>query len=209
MPEAVELAEGVTAPIVGLIFGIAVILVLNMVVDRFTGSKGDALKIHQTHEEMYHQSSIIHNRSKMLRSGIIMLTALALHNIPEGIAIGAGGSRGYALGAIIALMITLHNIPEGMAVAAPLLAGGVGKAKVVLLVALCGFTTVIGGLIGLLLGNMSDFAVAISLAAAGGAMLYVVFGEIIPQTVVMTKSRAAPLITLAGIIIGLIIVQIR
>jgi ZIP family zinc transporter len=137
-----------------------------------------------------------------------MLAAIALHNIPEGIAIGAGGSHDYALGALIALMITLHNIPEGMAVAAPLLAGGVGKLKVVLLTAVCGFTTVIGGLIGGLIGNISDFALAMSLAAAGGAMLYVVFGEIIPQSIVMTKSRAAPLITLAGIIIGLIIAQL-
>jgi ZIP family zinc transporter len=105
-------------------------------------------------------------------------------------------------------MITLHNIPEGMAVAAPLLAGGVGKLRVVFLTAVCGTTTVMGGLIGVLIGNISGFAVAISLSAAGGAMLYVVFGEIIPQSVVMTESRSAPLITLSGIIAGLIITQL-
>jgi len=206
MPEAVELAGGrIEAPVAGLVFGVGIILVLNRVVDRITGSTGE---IHHTHEELYHQSSIIKNRTKMIRSGIIMLSALALHNIPEGIAIGAGGSHDEGLGVLIALMILLHNIPEGMAVAAPLLAGGISKLKVVLLTALCGFTTVIGGVIGVLIGEISDFAVAMSLAAAGGAMLYVVFGEIIPQTVVMTKSRAAPLITLAGVIIGLIIAQL-
>jgi ZIP family zinc transporter len=207
MPEAFALS-GITAVVPGLIFGVGIILLLNRVVDRITEGKNGGHSLHLTHEELYHQSQFIHNRQKLLRSGMIMLAAIALHNLPEGIAIGAGGSRDNALGAIIALMIALHNIPEGMAVAAPLIAGGVGKVKVVLLTAVCGVATVTGGLIGVLIGNISDFAVSISLSAAGGAMLYVVFGEIIPQSVVMTKSRIAPLITLSGIIIGLIIARI-
>ncbi|MDR2531447.1 MAG: ZIP family metal transporter [Oscillospiraceae bacterium] len=207
MPEAVELS-GITVSIFGLILGIVVVMLLNRIVDKITEAKDGGYNIHHTHEELYHQSPVIHNRSKMLRSGIIMLTAIGLHNIPEGIAIGAGGSRDYHLGAIIAIMIALHNIPEGMAVAAPLLAGGFNKRKAVLLTALAGSLTILGALVGILIGNISDFAVALSLSSAGGAMLYVVFGEIIPQSVVITKSRAAPLITLFGIIIGLIITVI-
>jgi len=207
LPEAVELS-GYTAAISGLILGIAVILVLSRVVDRITGFSADDLKIHQTHESLYHQSDVIKSRSKLMRSGIIMLAAISLHNIPEGIAIGAGGSHDFNLGVLIALMITLHNIPEGMAVAAPLLAGGISKRKAVLLTTASGAPTVLGGVIGVLIGNVSDFAVAISLSVAGGAMLYVVFGEIIPQSVVMTKSRIAPLVTLFGMVLGFLLTMV-
>jgi ZIP family zinc transporter len=211
MPEAMELlseTNGVTISVLGLILGVLIIMLLNRIVDKITEAKDDNLKIHHTHEELYHQAAVIKNRSKMLRSGIIMLTAIGLHNIPEGVAIGAGGSHDFSLGVLIAVMIALHNIPEGMAIATPLLAGGLSKAKVVLWTTLCGTTTVFGALIGVIIGNISEIAVALSLSAAGGAMLYVVFGEIIPQSVVMTKSRAAPLITLFGIIIGMIITMI-
>jgi ZIP family zinc transporter len=211
MPEAIEVLEeagfieGAVTAVSGLVLGVLIIMLLNSIVDRITKSKSN---IHSTHEELYHQGSVIHNRSKLLRSGIIMLTAIGLHNIPEGIAIGAGGSYDYRLGILISLMIALHNIPEGMAIAAPLLAGGVSRRKVIFWTTMCGTTTVLGALLGVLIGNISDIAVALSLSAAGGAMLYVVFGEIIPQSAVITKSRAAPLITLFGIITGFIITMI-
>jgi ZIP family zinc transporter len=207
LPEAIELS-GIAASITGVIIGIIIILLLNKIIDRISRLSDDNMKIHHTHEEMYHQKQVIHNRTKMLRSGIIMLTAISLHNIPEGIAIGAGGSYDSSLGALIAIMVTLHNVPEGMAVAAPLLAGGMSKTKAVLWTTVSGAPTVLGCIIGLLIGYVSSFAVAISIAAAGGAMLYVVFGEIIPQSVVMTKSRIAPLITLFGILLGLMITRI-
>jgi len=207
MPEAVELS-GVLASISGLILGIVVVMALSRSVDKITELKGENLKVHHTHEELYHQSQVIHSQSKMVRSGFIMLTAIGLHNIPEGLAIGAGGSHDLYLGALIALMIALHNIPEGMAIAAPLLAGGINRWKVVLLTTLSGAPTVLGSLIGLVIGNVSDLAVALSLSAAGGAMLYVVFGEIIPQSIVMTKTRIAPIVTLFGIIVGLVITRV-
>jgi ZIP family zinc transporter len=207
IPEAAQLSDTITC-VLGLGLGVLVIMLLNSIVDRITDTKDENLSIHNTHEELYHQTSVILNPKRMLRSGIIMLIAIGLHNIPEGIAIGAGGSYDLNLGVLVAIMIALHNIPEGMAIAAPLLAGGINRWKVLLLTFVCGTTTVFGALLGILIGNISDFAVALSLSAAGGAMLYVVFGEIIPQTVVMTKSRAAPLITLFGIIVGLIMTAI-
>jgi len=207
LPEAIELSN-VWVSMLGLILGIIIILILNKLIDRITSINGSSMKIHHTHEELYHQEQVINSQPKMLRSGIIMLTAISLHNIPEGIAIGAGGTHDFSLGVLITLMVTLHNVPEGMAVAAPLLAGGVKRWKAVFWTTLSGAPTVLGTLIGLVIGNVSDFAVAVSLAAAGGAMLYVVFGEIIPQSVVMTKSRIAPLITLFGIIVGLLIAGI-
>ena len=206
VPEAVALTNTMTA-VFGLILGIGVIMILNRLVDSITGSKEENLKVHHTLEDLYHEKQLILDRAKMFRSGILMLIAIGLHNIPEGIAIGAGGTHSFQLGLVLAIVIALHNIPEGMAIAAPLLAGGIGKRKVVFLTALSGAPTLLGGFIGVLLGTISDFAVALSLSAAGGAMLYVVFGEIIPQSVVMTKNRLASLFALLGIIIGLIAVD--
>ena len=144
----------------------------------------------------------------MMRSGMIMFAAISLHNIPEGMAIGAGGSFDFQLGLMLAIMIALHNIPEGMAIAAPLIVGGVNRGKVVLLTALSGAPTLLGGVIGILIGSISLLAIALSLAAAGGAMLYVVFGEMVPASVLMTKSRAATIVALFGLLVGLIITQV-
>ena len=207
MPEAMDLA-GTAVSLTGLFIGISVIMVLNRFVDKVSVRKNNAIQIHNTPEELYHESQFINDRARMIRSGTLMVMAISLHNVPEGIAIGAGGSHDYELGMLLALMIALHNIPEGMAIATPLLAGGINKWKVCLITALSGMTTIIGGVIGILIGSISDVSIALSLAAAGGAMLYVVFGEIIPQTIIMTKNRIAPLVTLIGMFIGLLVTQI-
>ena len=207
VPEASSLV-GISTSVSGLVLGIVVIMVLNRIVDKITISKKENRKVHHTPEELYHESQIIKDNARMLSSGILILIAIGLHNIPEGIAIGAGGSHDFQLGALLAVMIALHNIPEGMAIAAPLLAGGINKWRVVFLTALSGAPTLLGGLIGILIGSISNFSIAMSLTAAGGAMLYVVFGEIIPQSIVMTRNRTASIVTLFGIIVGLIIAQI-
>jgi ZIP family zinc transporter len=201
VPESTDVSSTAVS-IIGLVAGILLIMLFNRLIDRFTTTTGD-LKVHHTHEELYHADQILRDRAKMLRSGIVMLVAISLHNLPEGLAIGAGSSHDIQLGIILVIMISLHNIPEGMAIAAPLLAGGMGRIKVVLITALSGAPTIIGGIIGILVGNISDAALAMTLSVAGGAMLYVVFGEIIPQSIVMTKNRLASIITLSGIIAGL------
>jgi len=211
-PEAVEIS-GIGVSIFGIVLGIVIVMALNRVVDKITGIKGDASELHPTHEALYHQSPITNgqkglNPQKMLRSGILMLVAIALHNVPEGMAIGAGGVHDINLGLMLAIVIAVHNLPEGIAIAAPLLAGGVGKLKVVLLTAMAGATTLVGGIIGVLIGSISDFAIAMSLAGAGGAMLYIVFGEIIPQSSIMSNNRMASVITLLGIVVGLIATEL-
>jgi len=207
VPEAIVLS-GVVISVTGLIIGVVVIMLLNRLVDNLTVTREEDREVHLTHEGLYHEGGLIQNRTRMLKAGMIMFVAIGLHNIPEGIAIGAGGSYSFELGMMLSIMIALHNIPEGMAIAAPLIAGGVGRGRVVLLTALSGAPTLAGGVVGLLVGGISDIAISMSLAAAGGAMLYVVFGEMIPQSVIMTKSRAATLVALFGLLLGLIITQI-
>jgi ZIP family zinc transporter len=205
VPESIALSN-VPVSISGLILGVLVVMLLNYTVDKITVVGKENLQIHHTPEELHHGVNL--NNRSLIRSGILMLSVIALHNIPEGMAIGAGGSYDAHFGLVLAVMIALHNIPEGMAVAAPLISGGINKIKVVFFVALAGSTTLIGAVIGVLLGSISDAAIALSLSAAGGAMLYVVFGEIIPQSIIMTRNRTATIVTLLGIISGLIIVQI-
>ena len=207
VPEASALANPFIC-VLGLGAGIIIIMILNRITDRITESGEEDLKIHHSHEEHYHAGELIKNPSSMLKSGIVMFIAIALHNVPEGMAIGAGGSHDFRLGFLIAAMITFHNIPEGMAIAAPLLAGGIGRWKVIILTAIAGATTLIGGLIGVILGNISDLAIALSLSSAGGAMLYIVFGEILPQFSLMTKSRTTSIITLFGVLVGFLITLI-
>jgi len=202
IPVSIELANLAIA-ISGIIVGAVLVLILNNLMDKFTSSKKGS-KFHETFAEFFHSNEIIANKSNMLRSGIIMLFAIGLHNIPEGLALGAAGYHDAKLGLALVIIIGLHNIPEGMAVSAPLIAGGLSKVKAALITLAVGSTTVIGAVIGVLLGGVSDIAVAISFSIAGGSMLYVVFAEILPQSIVSVKDRVPTFFTLAGIIVGML-----
>lgn len=120
--------------------------------------------------------------AQMLKMGYFIFFGIALHNLPEGLAIGAGYSASEGMGAAIALALALHNIPEGMATAAPLLAGGKGKLRVAGLTAIAGLMTPIGTAIGLILINISPGFISIALAIAAGAMVYIVSDELIPES---------------------------
>ncbi len=143
---------------------------------------------------------------ELLKAGIIMLIAISLHNLPEGMAIGAAGAMETQAGILVALVIALHNIPEGMAISAPLSSGGVGAVKAIVLTALAGFSTVIGALIGLAVGGLSALANAICLSLAGGAMLYVTFLEIVPQAISLNENNFPALSFLSGILVSVIFV---
>ena len=204
IPETIELSNTVIA-IVGLIIGALMVLILNFLMDKFSSTKNGS-KMHDTFAEFFHSNEIISKKSNMLRSGIIMLFAIGLHNIPEGLALGAAGHYDASLGLALAIIIGLHNIPEGMAVSAPLMVGGLSKVKSVAITFLAGATTVIGAIAGFFIGRISDFAVAISFSIAGGAMLYVVIGEILPQSIVMSKDRVPTIFALLGIIVGMLFI---
>ncbi len=145
-------------------------------------------------------------RRSMLKAGTVMLIAIALHNFPEGMAIGASGSLGTDMGALIALIIAVHNVPEGMAIAAPLVSGGVGSLKAVMLTALAGAATVLGAVVGLAVGGLGELATGICLALASGAMLYVTFCEIVPQAIAMNDGEVPAVSMLAGLILSIIFV---
>ena len=120
----------------------------------------------------------------------------------------AGGKPNERLHRIIMLVlsITLHNIPEGMAVSVPLISGGMPKWKAVLITACTGIPTILGALLGYVLGEIGPMGLTVSLGFASGAMLYVVFGEILPQSILMYHSKLPAFSTIVGILAGLLII---
>lgn len=138
-----------------------------------------------------------------------MAFAIALHNFPEGhghrrVLRERRSHRGVG-GLAMAIVIGLHNIPEGMAVAVPLVAGGMKKVKAAFLTAITGAPTILGAMLGYFLGTLSPTMLAFSLSFASGAMLYVVFGELLPEAILMWRSKAPAFAMLVGLLVGVVI----
>ena len=219
--EAIETGTGIGTVIGSIAIGVAVISLLNYWIDRKTNPEvphidenhpktADALDelIHSNHLEQHRMAK--ENKVGLFIAGIIMACAIALHNVPEGMTIGASyASSGGAMGRsalMLAILIGLHNIPEGMAVSVPLITGGMSKWKAVLITAGSGFPTIVGALLGYLLGEIGPMGLTLSLGFASGAMLYVVFGEILPQSYLLHSSKLPAYSAIAGILMGLLII---
>jgi len=122
------------------------------------------------------------HRGRFLKMGYLIAIGIALHDLPEGIAIAVGYCAADKLGLIIALAIGLHNIPEGMATTAPLKMGGVNNLAIITLIALVSTVTPLGAYLGLLLVSISRSLIGLLLAVAGGAMTYIVKSELWPES---------------------------
>ena len=227
LTEALHAEEAVNIwPVVGgVIIGFAVIAGLNALIDKTTNH--EVAHIDENHprtadslEELTHANHLREHkegrqpRSGLFLAGLVMAAAIALHNVPEGMVIGASfattvdslmSNRG---GLMMAVVIGLHNIPEGMAVAVPLISGGMSRFRSVAVTALSGAPTILGAMLGFLVGAISPIALVISLSFASGAMLYVVFGELLPESILMWKSKLPAAVTVLGMLTGLVIVYL-
>lgn len=228
MMKAGELPK--TTPIIvvaAVIAGYALVYALNYLIDKHANrevkhidrnhpSTADNLDelIHADHFES-HKGMQNPTKSNLFLAGLVMMIAIALHNLPEGMVIGASYAMEDDLtsnlfsgsGFIMAIVIGLHNIPEGMAVSVPLISGGMDKWKAVGLTALSGLPTVIGALLGFALGGINAIMLVLSLGFASGAMLYVVFGELLPESILMWKSKLPSLSLFAGVLVGFLLVS--
>lgn len=216
--------EGVTRQnlilvILGVLVGYGVVFFLNYIIDKNTNHEvkhidknhpqtadSAAELIHSDHLEAHRE-----NNGSLFVAGVVMALAIALHNIPEGMVIGASyvnsnSSLFTGSAFILALVIALHNIPEGMAVSVPLIAGGMSKPKAILTTALSGAPTILGAVLGYLVGALNETSLTISLSFASGAMLYVVLGELMPEAILYCKSKLPAFVMLVGIIVGLIVI---
>lgn len=196
VPDAIENSR-TTLVLTGTAFGFLLVFLLNDLTFRFHIIEKDEADI---------------SERRLFIGGIVTAVALALHNFPEGMVIGAsfiryGADYRFTLSqTAVAAVIGLHNIPEGMAMAVPLASGGMRKSAAAAITALAGAPTVLGALVGYFLGTLSPLWLSLALSLASGAMLYVVFGELLPEAYSIVSSGVPVFSALAGIALGILMV---
>jgi len=166
IPSALDYGS-VLATIAGFILGLIFMLTLDIIISFLPGNSS---------------SDYVSDSSRLLKMGYLIAAGIALHDLPEGIAIAVGYSAKESLGLLIALSIGLHNIPEGMATAAPLVMGNMTRRGIILICLIISIFTPIGACLGLLLTAISGHFICILLALAGGAMAFIVKNELIPES---------------------------
>ena len=145
-----------------------------------------------------------HNNANLSKV-LLFVTAIAIHNLPEGIAAGVGfGSGNESQALLIAGGIALQNIPEGMVIISPMLAAGVSPKKTFVCAMITGLVEVVGTLIGYFAVSVASVILPFALAFAGGKMLYVVSDEMIPETHAHGSQRGATYALLAGFCVMLV-----
>lgn len=159
VPEALKITN-ISKVIIGIILGILIMIFCDLLVQKRFNIKNNSGK-----------NSLSNN---LLKVGIVVSIGLAIHNFPEGLAIGAGFEASIKLGLSLAIAICFHDIPEGISMAVPMKNGGMKKKKVIFYVILSGITTGIGAFFGALVGSISEEVISICLSFAAGAMLYIV-----------------------------------
>ena len=146
-----------------------------------------------------------HPDQTQLNKVLLFVTAIAIHNLPEGIAAGVSFGTGNAAEALtVAGGIALQNIPEGMVLVAPMLAAGVPKGRTFLIAAATGVVEVLGTLLGYFAVSLSTAILPFALACAGGTMLYVISDEMIPETHAHGEERGATYALLVGFCLMLV-----
>ncbi len=187
IPEALEISQ-ISLVILGVIFGVISMILCDILVQNKFNTKINNKR----------------NTNTLLKTGIIVSIGLALHNFPEGLAIGSGFGASIKLGYSLAIAILLHDIPEGISMAVPMKNGGMNAVKVIFYVILSGVTTGIGAFFGAFIGTISDKIIAICLSFAAGAMLYIVSGELIPESNNLYKGRMSSIGNIIGFILGIL-----
>ncbi|MFW6034756.1 MAG: ZIP family metal transporter [Halothermotrichaceae bacterium] len=184
IPEALEMGT-TSSTLGGMLFGILLISLVDFIFP--------------------HEHSVTDQQSNYYKVGLLLAVGIALHNIPEGLAIGAGYSAANSLGLGLAIIIGIHNAPEGMAVATSLSLAGLKNTKIGLITILAGIPMGVGTFIGSYLGNISDFFLSLSLGFAAGAMLFITFDDLIPAAHKNNNGNMAVLGILLGVFLGIFI----
>ncbi len=139
------------------------------------------------------------DQTAKLNKVLLFVMAIAIHNLPEGIAAGVGFGTGNSAAALtIAAGIALQNIPEGMVVIGPMLAAGISHRRTLIIALVTGLVEVVGTLLGFFAVSISTTILPFALAFAGGTMLYVISDEMIPETHAHGAERGATYALLAG-----------
>lgn len=143
---------------------------------------------------------------KLKRTGVVLAVGIALHNLPEGLAIGAGAVRDIEMGMLLALMIAIHNIPEGMAMSIPLKIAKTRYSRILFAAVCVGVPMGIGAFFGQLIGAVSDQLLAFALSFAGGAMFFIICDELIPESAKLSERHSSTYGIMTGFVLGLILI---
>lgn len=149
----------------------------------------------------------INSMDKHVKVAFMAALGLMIHNFPEGIIMGCGFAAGGTLGIKMSIIIAIHDVPEGIAVSAPLIASRVRISKILLYTFITAFPTAIGTWIGAYIANISVNVLGACLSFASGIMLYVVCGEMIPESSKLWDGVTSTIGVLSGIMIGLFMVR--
>lgn len=198
IPEALNIAPIINV-LAGIIIGIACMIICNVIVDK---------RFSNTSKFIMETNKRATANMDLLRTGIITSIGLAIHNFPEGLAIGSGFGASLGLGYSLAVAICIHDVPEGISMAVPMKNGGMNVGKVLFYVILSGITTGIGAFIGKIIGGISQNVIAMCLAFAAGAMLYIVSGELVPESNKLYNGKLATIGSILGFVVGLIAVNL-
>lgn len=140
------------------------------------------------------------------RRALLLLSAMTIHNLPEGLAVGvAYAAGGPELGLPVAVAIGVQNIPEGFASAAPLLQAGARVWVAVSFAVATGLVEPPAALIGFAGAEAADTVLPFALSFAAGAMLYVVVDELIPESHARGFERDASLGLMSGFVVMLVL----
>lgn len=185
LPQAFELGKKLYT-FTGMLIGIAAIIAMDSLIRKSTFLKSG-------------------RNVGLLRTSALMAVAIGLHNFPEGFAVGSGLEASTKLGLTLMVVIIIHDVPEGIAISVPMNAGGVSKLKAFLITVLSGVPTGLGAFFGAALSGISKDFVAACLGFAAGAMLYIVFGELLPESKKLYRGRLPSLGSVAGVLCGIIL----
>lgn len=148
-----------------------------------------------------------HNKRNLLHAGLVLFLAMCIHNFPEGISLGVTFAleKANATKYAFAILIGLHNIIVGISMAMPFLQAKMKKKFVILISLISSLPLLIGAICGYAFGNINLIALIIMLSFAVGAILYVVFTELLPQAYYLTKSKFISLFLILGVLVGALI----
>lgn len=186
LPHAAETGEN-TLMIIGVMIGILVGLFLEDLTDLLSnGLKG--------------------KKNKQMHTGLMLLLGIAIHNIPEGIAMGTLGATSPETIMQFALVICMHSIPEAIAIAIPLKISKTSYKIVWSIPLILGGIMGIGGGIGFLMSQVGSNFITLILGLAAGLILYIVCEELIPESRKIWNGRMTTVATIVGIILGMLLV---
>lgn len=185
LPEAFA-QSGVLITLVGLILG----LVVGLSLENIAGNLSN---------------NIYKQNSKNIKTGIVLTVAVALHSIPEGIALGTLLAIAPQTGMRVALVVALHSIPEGMAIAIPLKIGRINKNILYFICITLGVLMGSGVIVGYVMSALSPILVTLAMGFAAGVILYIVCEELMPESKEIWNGRLTTVAAVIGVIIGIMI----